>query len=172
MPERKDELTLESVLKKPRRSKITIGWREWCSLPNLNIPAIKAKIDTGARTSSLHAFDIKTTHADQSDRVHFSIHPIQGNNKIVVQCHASILDERYVMSSNGHKELRCVISTTVNLGDLSWEIELTLSDRDPLRFRMLLGREALKKNIIINPSRSLSLGRITKAELRALYHQK
>ncbi len=172
MPERNDELTLESVLKAPKRDKIIIGWREWCALPSLNIPAIKAKIDTGARTSSLHAFDIRTTHTEQKDRVHFSIHPIQGNNKIVVQCHATILDERYVMSSSGHKELRCVISTTVNLGDLSWEIELTLSDRDPLRFRMLLGREALKKNVIINPSRSLSLGRIKKAELRALYNQK
>jgi ribosomal protein S6--L-glutamate ligase len=150
--------------------KIIIGWREWCALPQLGIPAIKAKIDTGARTSSLHAFNIKTTHTEHHNKVHFSIHPIQGNNNVVIDCHAPIVDERYIMSSSGHKELRCVISTRVELGDLSWEIELTLSYRDPLRFRMLLGREALVKHVIINPSRSLSQGRVTKPELRELYH--
>lgn len=172
MPEGRNELTLEKVLKKASRNKITVGWHEWCALPTLGIPAIKAKIDTGAKTSSLHAFNIRTTPAEHHERVHFSIHPIQGNKKMVIHCHAPILDERYIMSSSGHKELRCVISTYLTLGDLSWEIELTLSDRDPLRFRMLLGREALKKNIIINPSRSLCQGKVTKAELRALYAQK
>lgn len=152
------------------KNKILIGWREWCALPDLNIPAIKAKIDTGARTSSLHAFDIKTSHTEHHDRVHFCIHPIQGNSKVVIQCHAPIVDERYIMSSSGHKELRCVILTQLVLGNLTREIQLTLSDRDPLRFRMLLGREALSKNVIINPGRSLRLGRVTKHELRTLYH--
>jgi len=156
-------------LKKSKETQMLIGWREWVTLPQLHIPAIKAKIDTGAKTSSLHAFDIKTTTNAGHHRVHFSIHPIQGNNKVVIHCHAPLVDERYIMSSSGHKELRCVISTQLQLGDLSWEIELTLSDRDPLRFRMLLGREALKKNVIINPSRSLCLGKVSKAELRDQY---
>ncbi|MBX9587084.1 MAG: RimK/LysX family protein [Gammaproteobacteria bacterium] len=155
---------------KSKTSTLLIGWHEWCSLPDLGIPAIKAKIDTGARTSALHAFDIKTSHYENQNRVHFSIHPVQGNTKIVIQCHAPIVDERYIMSSSGHKELRCVILTKLVLGDITQEIQLTLSDRDPLRFRMLLGREALSKNLIINPGRSLCLGRVTKHELRTIYH--
>jgi ribosomal protein S6--L-glutamate ligase len=166
-----EPVTLEKILKKRSKTKMLVGWHEWCSLPTLGIPAIKAKIDTGAKTSSLHAFDIKTSQTDHHNRVHFSIHPIQGNKKIVTLCNAPIVDERYIMSSSGHKELRCVIKTLLKLGDLSWEIELTLSDRDPLRFRMLLGREALKTNVIINPSRSLCQGKVTKPELRALYNQ-
>ena len=154
---------------KTKKNKVLVGWREWCSLPEIGIPAIKAKIDTGARTSSLHAFDIKTSRTEQHGRVHFSSHPIQGNSKIVIQCHAPIVDERYITSSSGHKELRCVISTKLVLGNITQEIQLTLSDRDPLRFRMLLGREALSKNVIINPGRSLCLGRVTKHELRSLY---
>ncbi len=167
-----DNLLTENKKKIPRKllkNKIIVGWHEWCALPTLHVPAIKAKIDTGAKTSSLHAFDIKTSRKDQQDIVHFSVHPIQANNKVVIQCQAPIIDERHIMSSNGHKELRCVISTQCLLGDLLWEIELTLSDRDPLRFRMLLGREALNKNVIINPSRSLHQGKITKSEIRTLY---
>ncbi len=155
---------------KSKKSRILVGWHEWCSLPELGIPAIKAKIDTGARTSSLHAFDIKTSHHEQHNRVHFSIHPIQGNNNIVINCHATIYDERYITSSSGHKELRCVILTKLVLGDITQEIQLTLSDRDPLRFRMLLGREALSKCVIINPGRSLCLGRVKKHELRTIYN--
>jgi len=170
MPEEKINHPLKSEPKIIRRKNIVVGWHEWCALPTLGIPAIKAKIDTGAKTSALHAFDIKSVHGEQN-RVHFSIHPIQGNNNVVIHCHAPLLDERYITSSNGHKELRCVISTYLILGNISWEIELTLSDRDPLRFRMLLGREALKKNIIIKPSRSLCQGKITKSVLRELYQQ-
>lgn len=169
MPNESLSETNENELIKLSDNKIIVGWHEWCALPELGIPAVKAKIDTGAKTSSLHAFDIKATPTENHERVHFSIHPIQGNNKIVVRCHAAIIDERYIMSSNGHKELRCVISTKLQLGDLAWDIELTLSDRDPLRFRMLLGREALKKNVIINPARTLYQGSVKKSELRALY---
>lgn len=164
--------TKKKIPRRLMRNKIIVGWHEWCALPTLGIPAIKAKIDTGAKTSALHAFDIKVLKGEHQDHVHFAIHPVQGNNNIVIQCKAPIVDERYIMSSNGHKELRCVISTECQLGGLLWEIELTLSDRDPLRFRMLLGREALKKNVIINPSRSLYQGKVMKSELRALYHQK
>ena len=172
MPQERNEVTLEKILKRSTREKITVGWHEWCALPTLGVPAIKAKIDTGAKTSSLHAFNIKTSPADHHDLVHFSIHPIQGDIRTVIHCHAPIRDQRFVMSSSGHKELRYVISTYLTLGDLSWEIELTLSDRDPLRFRMLLGREALKNNVLISPSRSLCQGKVTKSELRALYEHK
>lgn len=142
------------------KNKLIVGWNEWCSLPDLGIAQIKAKIDTGAKTSALHAFDI---HEDRTgNNVNFSIHPLQANRKITVKCHAPIVDVRHIMSSNGHNELRYVIMTTLVMGELSWEIEMTLSNRDPLKYRMLLGRKALVKHVIVDPSRSLCLGKIHK----------
>ena len=151
------------------RKKIVIGWCEWCSLDGLNIPAIKAKVDTGAKTSALHAFNIKPYVKNGKDFVKFSVHPLQGNDRLTVDCRAPIVDERYVMSSNGHNERRFVISTLLTLGGDSWEIELTLSNRDPMRFRMLLGREAMGSHTMIVPQKALNQGKMPKSKLREFY---
>lgn len=152
-----------------QESKILIGWEEWCELPGLHLPAIKAKIDTGARTSSLHAYNITPFKQDGEQYVRFHIHPIQRNNILSKQCVAKIIDQRHVTSSSGHKELRYVIETTLRLGGNSWPIQLTLSNRDPLIFRMLLGREALKGKVIIDPSKALLTAKIKLKELKRLY---
>ncbi|MDF1827754.1 MAG: RimK/LysX family protein [Legionellaceae bacterium] len=134
------------------QKKLLIGRSEWCALPLLNVPLIKAKIDTGAKTSALHAFNIECDHADGQARVHYDIHPIQGNDDVIVRCTSLVIDQRMIMSSNGHKENRYVISTSLSLGTKTWPIELTLSNRDPLRFRLLLGREALNRRVMIDPN--------------------
>ena len=148
---------------------LRIGWQEWVSLPNLNIPALKAKIDTGAKTSSLHAFDIRRCKRKSVDCVKFIVEPIQGNHLVQVPCCAPIIDIRNVMSSNGHMEKRFVISDTLEVGDRSWTIEITLSNRDPLRYRMLLGREALRRQTIIEPAKKLMVGKISSEEILRLY---
>ena len=149
------------------KNKLIVGWNEWCALPALKIPHIKAKIDTGAKTSALHAFDI---HEDTTgNHVIFSIHPLQGDRKITIKCHAPIVDVRQIMSSNGHNELRYVIMTTLAIGATSWDIEMTLSNRDPLQYRMLLGRKALVKHVIVDPSRQLCLGRMRKSSVYTQY---
>src|SRR5690242_9578726 len=131
---------------------LIIGWNEWCALPRLGIPSIKAKIDTGAKTSAIHADLIKPYEIKQKKFVKFRIHPLPKRNDISMICHAEVIDQRHVMSSNGHIENRYVITTPIRLGDQEWDIELTLSNRDPLRFRMLLGREALQGHVVIVPN--------------------
>jgi len=148
---------------------LSIGWNEWCALPHLNIPAIKAKIDTGAKTSALHAFNIHTFYNQGQAYVQFDIHPLQRNQKKSITCCAPVADQRYIMSSNGHKEHRLVIETTLALSNKQWPIELTLSNRDPLKFRMLLGRQALENQVIIDPAHSLKLGRLNLSTLKSLY---
>ncbi len=136
------------------RDKIIVGWQEWCILPQLKILAINAKVDTGARTSALHAFDISPFYQDKKKHVQFSIHPLQYNEKLQVLCHALVVDERYVVSSNGHREHRYVILTPLTLAGKTWNIELTLSNRDPMKFRMLLGREALGARVMVDPAKA------------------
>jgi hypothetical protein len=148
---------------------LIIGWREWCALPQLNIPAIKVKIDTGARTSALHAFNIQLHHRKGKHYARFAVYPIQGNKTIVINCEALVVDERAITSSNGHREHRYIILTEITLNSQTREIELSLSDRDPLKFRMLLGREALKNLAVIDASRSFCQGRIKKNDLKDLY---
>ena len=138
---------------------ITVGWREWVYLPDLHIDKIKAKIDTGARTSCLHAFDIKPYNEGDVEKVHFLIHPIQKNTDIVTECDAVVIDKRMVSDSGGHKEERYVISTQLVMGQRQWEIEMTLTSRDNMMFRMLLGRTAMSKRIIVNPASSYLLGK-------------
>lgn len=145
-------------------NKLLIGRDEWCKLPLLNIPFIKAKVDTGARTSALHAFDIKTIKKNKRLYASFDIHPMQANNKFSISCVAPIIDQRYITSSNGHKENRYVIVTSITIGDQSWEIQLTLSNRDPMRYRLLLGREALAHRVIIDPAMSCNQGRMVICE--------
>lgn len=133
-----------------------IGFREWISLPDLDMVAIKGKIDTGAKTSSLHAFDIKVVKRKDQRWVKFKVHPIQKNSDVVVSCAALLVDRRVVTDSGGHKELRFVIRTTMLLGPHRKEIELTLSNRESMKYRMLIGREALKQ-FYIDPSQSYLL---------------
>lgn len=155
------------IIKKLKR---LIGFKEWCGLPGLHIPAIKVKIDTGAKTSALYAFDIEPFKRHGEDYVHFKIHPIQGNKKIVIQCTAPIIDYRYITSSTGQKEKRYVIKTIIQFATNQWEIELTLADRTGMTFRMLLGREAIKKgNFIIDPTKSYLLGKMDKNHIKSFY---
>lgn len=152
-----------------KEEKLSIGWQEWVSLPNLKIPAIKAKIDTGAKTSSLHSFKIKPIIKNRKDFVRFSVHPIQRNKTVSISCCCPIFDIRNVMSSNGLVEERFVIQSLLCLGNEKWEIEITLSDRDPLQFRMLLGREALDSRVVIDPSKALLTKKYPKNQVFDLY---
>ena len=133
-----------------------IGWREWIGLPALGIDRIKAKIDTGARTSALHAFKVDVYQENGKDRVRFAIHPRQKSTRRVLICYADLYDIRAVTDSGGHTEERCVICTEVILGNQRQLIEITLTSRDDMRFRMLLGRSALQ-NFLINPAASYLL---------------
>jgi ribosomal protein S6--L-glutamate ligase len=135
-----------------------LGKEEWCALPTLGIPVIKIKADSGARTSALHAFNIRYSEEDGQTFVTFDVHPIQRNNKIVRSCKAPLLDKRIVKSSSGDKERRPVIKTLIYLGDEEWEIEVTLTDRDAMGYRMLLGREAMENRFLIDPDSSFCLG--------------
>lgn len=138
---------------------LTFGWREWVSLPDLGIEAIKAKIDTGARTSAIHAFELRTFSDNGCDKVEFRIHPRQKDEAKIVTCTADVLDQRVVTDSGGHKEERLVISTTLSVGQYSWPIEATLTARDNMLFRMLVGRTALKGRAQVNPARSYLIGK-------------
>lgn len=149
--------------------KLLIGRNEWCQLPDLNIPAIKAKIDTGAKTSALHAFNIEPINIKGKKYVCFDVHPIQGRDDVIVRCKALVADERAIMSSNGHKEHRYVITTPLKIGAKTWNIELTLSNRDPLRYRMLLGREALNNRTLIYTGITCNQGKIPKKMLIRIY---
>lgn len=131
---------------------LQFGWEEWIGLPDLGVPALRAKIDTGARTSALHAFDIETFGSNAKPKVRFTVHPIPGRDDLVIPCSAEIVDRREVTSSNGDKELRFVISTTLEVSGQKWPIEITLTNRASMTSRMLLGRTALKDNISINAS--------------------
>ncbi|GJL81019.1 MAG: ribosomal protein S6 modification protein [marine bacterium B5-7] len=134
-----------------------LGWREWVSLPDLEIERIKCKIDTGARTSALHAFYIEADN--NKNLVTFDIHPLQQRNDIQRHCVAPIHDRRIVTDSGGHREKRYVIETTIVLNNTSWPIELTLTDRDTMRFPMLLGRTAINKRFMVNPAASYLAGK-------------
>lgn len=138
---------------------LTFGWREWVSLPELGIPKIKAKVDTGARTSTLHAFEVRPYSEHGQRRVEFKIHPQQHNDGEIIVCTADIIDERVVADSGGHKQLRWVISTAMSIGPYSWPIEMTLTARDDMLFRMLMGRTAIKGRARVDPSRSYVVGR-------------
>ncbi len=138
----------------------TIGWREWGALPELNIPAIKAKVDTGAKTSALHAFNIKAFTRNNNDFVSFNMHPIQKNNTFILECEAPILDKRLVKDSGGHEELRYVIETSFVLGNKQMIIEMTLTNRDNMRFKMLLGRRAMKNKFCVDPAKSYLCGKL------------
>lgn len=131
-----------------------VGWREWVCLPQLGITEIKAKIDTGARTSALHAFSLQPFTENGKNKLRFSIHPLQHNNEHVITCVADVIDKRIVTDSGGHEEERFVIETVITIAGQTWPIEITLTERENMLFRMLLGRRALRKRFIVNPARS------------------
>jgi len=138
--------------------KIALGWREWVSLPELGIETVKAKVDSGARSSALHTFELDTFSENGIAKVRFSIHPYQHDASMVKTCVAELLDERNVTDSGGHTELRPVISTQLLLGGVSKKIEITLTNRENMKFRMLLGRTAMTGDFLIDPERSYLLG--------------
>ncbi len=163
----KHDYPKHELVRKPHKSTgfesyqhlLIIGWREWVSLPLLGIGKIKAKVDTGARTSTLHAYDVHEYVDGQKNMVRFKVHPLQKNTLSVKSTKAEILEKRLIRDSGGKVTLRPVILTTVRVGDFKWEIELTLVNRDQMGFRMLLGRQALRGHLLVNPQRSFLFGR-------------
>jgi hypothetical protein len=142
-----------------RQKKIMLGWREWVSLPQLGIDLIKAKVDTGARSSALHTFELQNFEENGVARVRFSISPIQDNSHTVRLCVADLCDERYVTDSGGHRELRPVICTSLHIGNMVRNIEITLTHRGTMTYGMLLGRTAIKGLYTVDPEASFLRGK-------------
>lgn len=150
-------------------NKLIVGSEEWCSLPEIGLPMIKARVDSGAKTSALHAFNIRTFIRSGDQWVSFEIHPIQRDDRTVVRCEARVVDRRTIKSSSGETESRFVIKTTIQFYNGSWDIELTLTNRDSMGYRMLLGREAMAGRMLVDPSLSFCLGEHSVTEIRRIY---
>ena len=150
-------------------NKVILGSEEWCSFPELGIPTIKARVDSGAKTSALHAINIAPFIKNESNWVKFDINPIQNNLKTVIHCEAPLIDKRIVKSSSGFREQRYVIQTNLQIGSSKWPIEMTLTNRDSMGFRMLLGREAMSGRVLVDPEQKYLLGQPTTDSLKALY---
>ncbi|MBO9041434.1 ATP-dependent zinc protease family protein [Curtobacterium flaccumfaciens] len=138
---------------------VVAGWREWAGLPDLGVPWIKVKLDTGARSSALHAFDLEEL---PGERVRFSLHPWQDTDADASTIECDVHDRRIVRSSTGHTQERIVVRTRIALAGQVVESEVTLSNRDQMGFRMLIGREALRQGFLVDPARSFMAGRAPK----------
>lgn len=138
---------------------LRVGWREWVQLPDIGIPAVKVKIDTGARTSALHALKIERKKKQGTDLVSFAVQPLQRNDNIVVDCEAPLVDIRTVSDSGGHTENRYVVRTRMVIGTLEEDIDITLTERHTMMFRMLIGRTALAEKVLVDPAASFLCGR-------------
>ena len=138
-----------------------LGWEEWVGLSDLDLPAIKAKVDTGARTSALHAFFVEPYGPPSRRMVRFGVHPIPGRLDVAVTCTAEVIDHREVTSSNGEREMRYVIRTQLTLGTRTWPIELTLANRETMSYRMLIGRQAIQDDMLVDPATSFRQPRLS-----------
>jgi ribosomal protein S6--L-glutamate ligase len=147
---------------------LLIGWREWAKLPMLNVPLIKVKIDTGAKTSALHAYNIHKIRDNGKDFVEFIVHPVQRNDIIYCKSRAEIIDVRVIKSSNGQKEERVVIRSPIQIGQFSWNIDITLTNRDIMNYRMLLGREAMN-TLLVSPTKSYCQGVVSAKKVLNTY---
>lgn len=150
-------------------NKIILGSEEWCAFPEIGLPAIKARVDSGAKTSALHAINITPFKKEEENWVKFDINPIQNNLQTVIHCEAKLIDKRVVKSSSGYREQRYVIQTNIKIGNDSWLIEMTLTNRDSMGFRMLLGREAMSGRILVDPEQKYLLGQTSSENLKELY---
>ncbi|AWK05309.1 30S ribosomal protein S6--L-glutamate ligase [Flavobacterium crocinum] len=151
------------------QNKVILGSEEWCSFPELGIPTIKARVDSGAKTSAMHALNIAPFIKNDANWVKFDINPIQNNIKTIIHCEAPLVDKRIVKSSSGFREHRYVIQTSLKIGDTKWPIEMTLTNRDSMGFRMLLGREAMSGRVLVDPEQKYLLGQPTPESLKELY---
>ncbi|MBL8645258.1 MAG: ATP-dependent zinc protease [Rhodospirillaceae bacterium] len=163
-----------AVKKKPlsstapaKRKKKIVGWREWVRLPGLKVKKIKAKLDTGARTSALHAFRVTPFTRDGASYVRFYVHPIQRKSTPEIKCVALLIDTRAVTDSGGRREERPVIRTLLKIGKSQYPIELTLTNRDVMGFRMLLGRQALRRRYLVDPARAFVIRKKAKKRKKA-----
>lgn len=137
-----------------------LGWEEWVALPELGLLAVKAKVDTGARTSALHAFFVEPFGAGRVAKVRFGVHPIPRRADVEIVCTARLVDRRIVTSSNGERETRFVISTPIRIGEREWPIEVTLTNRNAMSYRMLLGRQAIADGVLVDPATSFRQPRL------------
>lgn len=156
-----DQVGIGKGMKKKTKisPRLIIGWREWLSFPDLGIDRIKAKIDTGARTSAIHAFDIREFERDGESYVEFLVHPAQRRKKPEIRCSARVREKRMITSSNGARSERYIIETQLGIGGHFWPIELSLAKRDQLGFRVLLGRQAIRGKCIIDAGSSYKIGK-------------
>ena len=145
--------------KNPASRLPVVGWREWVSLDQFGIPAIKAKVDSGARSSSLHVFELQEFEREGEAWARFKVHPLQGNSEVEVEVEAPILEYRSVRSSSGKAQIRPVVETTITMMGQSWPIEITLASRDKMKFRMLLGRQAFKGRFLLHAGASFRGGK-------------
>lgn len=150
--------------------KTLIGCEEWCSLPDIGLPAVKARVDSGAKTSSLHAYNVQIVERDGQELACFDVHPIQANRKVWKRCEAPFIGRREVRSSSGHVEKRPIILTNLKMNGETWPIYITLTNRDSMGYRMLLGREAMSGRLIVDPERSFLLGKLSSKKAESYYH--
>ncbi len=155
----------------PGDARILVGNREWCALPELGIPAIKARVDSGAKTSSLHAFNLETFERDGQTWVRFEVHPVQKSQRISIWVEAPVIDRRRVRSSHRDIEQRCVIRSLLRLGGAEWPVEITLTNRDSMGYRMLLGRQAMRTRLMIDPDAAYLTGKTDAQAMAKLYDQ-
>ena len=149
--------------------KIVVGSEEWCALPQLNIPAIKVRVDSGAKTSALHAVNIMPFKKDGDVWVSYEVHPLQRNGKTTIHCESLVIDKRKIKSTSGLVEMRYVVRTVIELGGTNWNIEVTLTNRDSMGYRMLLGRQAMSGKILVDPEASCLQGEPTAEDLKQFY---
>ncbi len=140
---------------------LVFGWEEWVELPGLGLPAVRAKVDTGAKSSSIHAFMIEPYGRADKRRVRFGVHPVPERPDIVVYCSAELVDQREITSSNGEVELRYIVRTPLRIGGQEWPVEISLTNRESMQYRMLVGRSALRDNIIVDPNLSCVQGALS-----------